>query len=333
MATALKLYHRLPPWLGSVAASLWGYRLRRVRYGADTERLVEEALERDRWSEDQWRRWREPRLGEILRRAATAVPYYRRRRPEGDEAVHELEQWPVLDKEAVRAEPRTFLADQSSPDRMIHDSTSGTTGTSLDLWFRPETVRRWYALFEARCRRWYGVSRHDRWGIIGGQLIVPVRRRRPPFWVWNAGLNQLYLSAYHLSPELIAHYLAAIRRYRVRYLLGYTSALHALAAEILHRRGAKLDLAVVVTNAEPLYEHQREAMAAAFGCPVRETYGMAELVAAASECESGSLHLWPEVGVLEVLEAGRPVPPGSVGEFVCTGLLNEDMPLIRYRVG
>jgi phenylacetate-CoA ligase len=56
---------------------------------------------------------------------------------------------------------------------------------------------------------------------------------------------------------------------------------------------------------------------------------MAEIVAAAGECEHGRLHLWPEVGLVEVLDPDS----DGVGELICTGLLNADMPLIRYRVG
>jgi phenylacetate-CoA ligase len=62
---------------------------------------------------------------------------------------------------------------------------------------------------------------------------------------------------------------------------------------------------------------------------------MTELVAAGSECEAGGLHLWPEVGILEVLddETDKPLAAGRVGRLVCTALLNTDMPLIRYDVG
>ncbi len=66
--------------------------------------------------------------------------------------------------------------------------------------------------------------------------------------------------------------------------------------------------------------------------PLRETYGMSEAVAAASECSAGRLHLWPEVGWLEVLSDEAGAEDGT-GELVTTGLLNLDMPLIRYRVG
>ena len=334
----LQLYHRSPAPLRSVAATLRGYQLRSWRYGRETERLVEEALERERWSPQRWERWQEDRLARVLHRAATQVPFYRERwaerRRRGDRASWELlGNWPLLEKESVRERARAFVADGCDVRRMFYDHTSGTTGKSLDLWLSRETVRAWYALCEARLRRWYGVSRRDRWAILGGQLVVPVANRRPPFWVWNSALRQLYMSSYHLAPALAAHYIDALRRYRVRYLLGYTSSLYALAQGVLSLGRNDLKMDVVVTNAEPVYEHQRRAIEKAFGCPVRETYGMSEIVAAASECEAGGLHLWPEAGVVEVVAGGETVGDGATGELVCTGLMNGDMPLVRYRVG
>ena len=38
-------------------------------------------------------------------------------------------------------------------------------------------------------------------------------------------------------------------------------------------------MTVAITNAEPVYDYQRATIAQAFNCPVRETYGMAEIVA------------------------------------------------------
>jgi phenylacetate-CoA ligase len=321
-----------------VAASLRGYYLRAWRYGSDAEEQVDSALERDRWSPAQWKSWTEERLAFVLHRAARDVPFYREqwaaRRRRGDRSSPELlENWPLLDKDEVRNNPRSFLADDCDPRKMFYEHTSGTTGKSLDLWWSRDTVKAWYALLEARARRWYGISRHDRWAIFGGQIVIPVANRKPPFWVWNSALNQLYMSSYHLAPDLIPHYLDALERYQVRYLLGYPSSLCALATSALEQHRTDLKMAVAVTNAEPVFDRQRDAISQAFGCPVRETYGMVEAVAAGSECEHGGLHLWPEAGVVEVIgENGQPRGDGS-GELICTGLLNADMPLIRYRVG
>lgn len=336
--TALSIYHRLPYPLRMVAATLRGVYLQRGRYGRETEQLVEEALERETWSRERWQEWREERLAIVLGRAATQVPYYREqwagRRHNGDRSSSEyLENWPILEKDRLRQTAGSFVAQDCKIKNMVHEQTSGTTGTPLDIWWSRHTVRAWYALFEARWRRWYGVSRRNRWAILGGQLVTPVRQRRPPFWVWNPGLNQLYMSSYHLAPELIPYYLDALADYRVTYLFGYTSSLYSLALEAIRTHRTDLKMLVVVTNAEPVYEYQRQAIAQAFESPVRETYGMTEIVAAAGECEHGRLHLWPEVGIVEVLERGRPAKLGDAGDLVCTGLLNTDMPLIRYHTG
>lgn len=338
MSISLGLYHRSPYFLRQIIASARGYYLRAWRYGPDHETAVERALERETWSADQWTAWREERLSRLLHRAASQVPYYRNlwaeRRRYHDRASWEyLENWPLLEKEAVRQHPVKFVAEDCDIRRMFHEHTSGTTGKSLDLWWSRATVREWYAITEARCRRWHGVSREDRWAILGGQLVTPIYQRHPPFWVWNAALKQLYMSSYHLAPDWIPAYLDALIRYRVRYLWGYTSSLYALAQEAIRLGRKDLRMEVVITNAEPVFDYQRAAIEAAFQCPLRETYGLAEIVAAASECPSGALHLWPEVGVVEILDSDPNQSAGTCGELVCTGLLNSDMPLIRYKTG
>lgn len=335
---ALQLYQRLPYPLKVVQASLYGYYLKRRRYGADSEKLVAQALSREFWGPDKWRAWQEEKLVAILPHAATRVPYYREhwqgRRRKGDRASWEyLENWPILEKEPLRAHPQAFVAEGTNLRRMLVRHTSGTSGKPLTLWRSRATDTAYYALFEARNRRWYGVSRFDRWAMLGGKLVAPVWQRHPPFWVWNAGLQQLYMSSHHLAPDLIPYYLDALIRYRIKYLWGYTSALHALALETLRLKRQDLHLTVVLPNAEPVFAYQRRAIAEAFQCPVRENYGMTEIVVGAGECEQGSLHLWPEAGIVEVLQGREPVASGAPGELICTGLINLDMPLIRYRTG
>lgn len=336
--TLLKAYHSLPAPLRSVAASLRGLYLGYWRYGSETEQLIEEALDHESWSPNQWKVWREERLAYVLHRAATRVPYYREqwaaRRRRGDRASSDyLENWPILEKGSIRDNPRAFVADDCNVRVMFREYTSGTTGKPLSLWNTKKTVRKWYALCEARIRLWNDVSRHKRWAMVGGQLVTPVSQRQPPFWVWNKGLNQLYMSSYHLAPDLIGPYLDAMSRYRVTYLIGYTSSLYALAQAVVESGRQGIDMTVAITNAEPVYDYQRTVIAQAFNCPVRETYGMTEIVATASECSARRLHVWPEVGWVEVIDDTRPLPAGTSGDLVCTGLLNPDMPLIRYRVG
>src|SRR5688572_25695968 len=175
----LRAYHHLPGSLRSVAASIRGLYLRSWRYGSETDRLVEEALERESWSPHQWKTWQEERLAYVLHRAATQVPYYREqwaaRRRQGDRASWDyLENWPILEKDSVRDNPHAFVAEDWKVRKMFCEHTSWTTGTPMSLWWSLKAVRGWYALAEARWRRWHGVSRHDRWIMLGGQLVIPV---------------------------------------------------------------------------------------------------------------------------------------------------------------
>ena len=338
MTTLLHLYHGLPISLRSAAATARGLYLRYWRYGPRTARLVEEALERDTWSRARWQDWQQVQLAQVLHRAATQVPYYREqwslRRRRGDRASWEvLANWPILEKEAVQRYGPGFVADDCARWRMMCERTSGTTGTPLAIWKTRPMLQGLYALSVARTRRWNGVSGNQRWAVLAGQLVVPVAQRKPPFWVWNAALRQLYMSTYHLAADLLPHYHDALLQYRIGYIAGYASSLYAVALEALHLGRQDLSMAVALSRAEPLLDHQRAVIAEAFHCPVRETYGMDENVAAASECTGGRLHTWPEVGWMEVVADGRPVPPSTPGEFLGTSLLNRGMPLVRYRIG
>ena len=337
-ANLLSIYHRLPRWMRSGAAGLHGLHLRSWRFGPETPRLMEEALERDYWTKEQWQVWQQEQLRMVLTRAATSVPYYREhwaeRRRRGDlSSWEQLENWPVLEKEVLRKQPRAFVSGDCDPRKMFYGHTSGTTGTPIDLWRSRTTMRTLYALSTARTRGWNGVAQQDRWAKLGGQVITPGSQQQPPFWVWNAPLKQLYMSSYHLSPELIPHYLDALAEFRIDYIFGYSSSVFALAQEMLRLKRRDIKLKVAITEAEPLFEHQRRAIAEAFQCDVRETYGMGEVVTAGNECPSGTLHQWPEIGYVEVLRDDQPVSDGEIGDLVCTSLLNSDMPLIRYRVG
>jgi len=337
MPDKLTLYHKLPYPLKVAAASVWGLYLRWWRYGSETKQLVEISLERETWSLDQWKKWQEERLAFVLHRAATQVPYYRNywqeRRRDGDRSSWDLlSNWPILDKETLRLQAHAFVADDCNINKMYADHTSGTTGTPIHIWLKRSTSIQQYAIFEARIRRWYDVSYKNPWGIFGGQVVIPFSEKKPPFWVRNLSLNQTYFSVLHIAPCNVQAYIEEIKNGKLTHLIVYTNSLYSLACEVPGElQPIKSKLKVIFTNAEPLVDFQRKKLQEVFGCPVIETYGMAEMACAASECRLGKMHWWPEMGLPEVInDEGEPVKPGDTGRLIATGLLNSDMPLIRY---
>jgi len=332
------VYQVLPSPLKNLAASVWGYYLRHLRFDHQTETLVEEALQRESWDRNQWEKWQQVQLARLLQVAATTVPYYReqwqRRRRNGDKASWELLQnWPILDKKEVRDNPRAFLSENSKSKHLYTDHTGGTTGKPTLIFESREVIRNIYALHEARTRRWFGVHHRDRWGMLGGQKVIPLHQRRPPYWVWNGGLNQVYFSVFHINPETAKDYVRALWKYRPVHLMVYPSSCAILSKFILEQRLRPPQIKVIVCNSENTLPKYRELMTRAFNCPVIDTYGMAEACAAASECLALTQHYWPESGIIEVFDPQKRefnTEPGTAGEYVLTGLMNDDMPLVRY---
>ncbi len=337
--SASSLYSRLPAPLQTAAVWWYGWNLQRRRYRGIFHATVEAARRNEGLPPADLAAMQLERLKVMVGHAIERVPHYRdvARRAGLSVAdlrsLDDLRRWPILEKDVVRESAGRLLPDGLRASDLIRIETSGTTGTPLLTYRDLEGERLWFAYFERRIRNWAGVTHRDRWAMLGGRVVVPVTRRRPPFWQYNPFMRQLYMSSYHLAPEFLDHYLEALRAYRPVYLYGYASSCEALARHVLDRGVTDLRFRVVLTSSETLFEHQRRTIERAFGCRVHDSYGSAEMVALATECEAGTLHVSPEVGVVEVLRDGRPVGEGETGELVCTGLLNRAMPLVRYRTG
>lgn len=328
-----KIYKLLPLPLKQVVVKLRGYQLKRLRYGSDTELLIEKYNEHEKWTKNQWDNYYSEKINQLLFHAEKTVPFYRdywanKRRKGSEQSSEYLENWPIIEKNLVRKNPKAFLSDVVKSKKLYVDHTSGTTGKPTLIYLDRETVHKWYALHEARTRRWFDVSYKQIWGIFGGQKIINLAQSHPPYWIKNSYLNQVYFSIYHIKKETAKFYIEALWRFNPTHLVVYPSALSTLAQLILEQDLNPPQIKVIFSNAEKIFDHQRALIEKAFRCPIVETYGMAEIVAAGSECEYHCNHWWPEVGFTEILEQSN-----GIGDYVFTGLMNEQMPLIRYRAG
>ncbi|MBI5289384.1 MAG: phenylacetate--CoA ligase family protein [Chloroflexi bacterium] len=329
------------PGLADAAATFSAWRLARRRYGAVYRRLVPLVEQRGGGSAERLEDHVRSALAELVRHAAAHVPHYRERfnregiDPASIRAAEDLAQLPLLTKQDIQANPRAFLDERIPLRRFARLATSGTTGAPLQLYRTDEAAQTSFAFFEARCRRPAGME-FGRLPFImmGGRLVAPATRTRPPFWAYNHAWKQLYLSSYHLSDRNLPHYVRELRRRPYHAILGYPSSLHALARFMIDAGETPLALRCAITSSETLFDHQRHDIERAFGCRVFDQYGAGELCVFAAECAQGAMHLSRDYGLMEVLdEAGRPAAQGHVGDLVCTSLINFGQVFIRYRIG
>ena len=125
-----------------------------------------------------------------------------------------------------------------------------------------------------------------------------------------------------------------MKRHSVEYMTGYAMGNYFLA-KFIEKSGLKAPkLKAVITSSEKLTDEMRDTFKRVYGCNTFDSYSGVEACGLISECEHGKLHMSPDAGILEVIKPdGVNALPGETGELICTGLLNFDQPLIRYRIG
>ena len=334
----MAVYWRLPVRLQEAALSLYAGHLEKIYYGPGFQEFKDWLYEWHDWSSSQVDEWKTQRLRYIVKLAAEKVPFYREtfkkcdwKRVDSDTDLHLL---PILEKQQIRHNEKALLVDGMNKRNLWVQKTSGTTGTSLKIYWPVAMVAQWWAIMEVMVRYVAGVKQEMPRAMVGGRPVIPGDTQEPPYWRFNRRWKQLYCSSYHISQMSSPHYIRALEKYGSQWITGYGSAIAALAESAAKEGVDYHPLRAVITSGDTLLRGMRESIEKYFNCKCFDHYGQSEGVAMAMECKNGKMHVIPMLGIFEILrDDGTCCEIGEVGEMVVTGLLNDAMPLIRYRIG
>lgn len=339
-----KSYTFAPPWVQNLGISLYGLAWRRERLGGDFRKHVAAFRERDRWLPERMQEYVGAELRKFLVHAFQQVPYYHEKwtnlgLTQNDILrikLADLEQLPITSKGDFRASPDSFVARDVARKHNLHRySSSGSTGTPITHICTSDGHRRFIAAREVRSFGWAGTSIRKPRAMIGGRMVVPHSVSPPPYYRYNLAERQVYFSAYHLAPAHVANYVEGFNKYKPCVFTGYAYSYYILARMMLDQ-GLSLNYKpeALVLCSEKLTPEMKSVLHQVFQARAYEDYGAVENCCLATECEHGSLHVSPDFGIIEVVDAdGHPVPPGKEGRILCTGLQNFAQPLIRYEIG
>jgi phenylacetate-CoA ligase len=337
-----KIYTSLPVPIQNVGISLYGFIWNRRRFGGIYNAQLKGFKSREFFSETNWKEYQIQELRKILVHAFQTVPFYKDHLSATGFTTSDLKKFkledldklPLLTKNDLRQYgTSTLLSSEPEPGSSFF-SSSGSSGTPVRIKFSKPMHQRWSAVFEARIRNWAGVNRFMRRGMIGGRTIMTGSQQKPPFYRYNLAEKQTYFSITHLSESHADDYVQGIINNNVEYMTGYAISNYLLAFYINRKRIQVPPLKAVITSSEKLTPNMRAELSKAYQCKVYDSWSGIEACGLISECEHGSLHISPDVGIIELLTPdGQPVEPGQTGEIVCTGFLNYDQPLIRYKIG
>lgn len=313
--------------------SAYGAGLRRRRYGGE-HRHHHEAIRATPWlPRAEQERQQLERLNRLLQAARASVPFYADRIPRA--ALFSLglmDAIPLLSKREVLAAGSTLLSAEAYRETLLTVHTGGTTGTPLAVTCTRTALRRNYAFF-ARFLESAGLPHRARVATFAGRILLPPGTAGPPYWRHNFAGNALLCSSYHIGPATVQQYADALAQFQPLVIDAYPSSIAPIARHLSRRGDRRIRPQAVITSSETLSPEDADSIASAFGCPVFDHYGSAEMVALITQCREGSYHINSDYGVVELLEGRRPVDIGEEGDIVATGFINRVMPFIRYVTG
>ncbi len=333
------IYKYAPIFIQNIGISIYGYKWKKRRFGGIFKNEYKQYINREYFTRNDWIKYQNSELKKLLNHAQKEVPYYKVLFKKNNIDVNKidlktLKEVPFLEKSTLRElGEKTLLSFKKEKGGEFY-SSSGSTGTPTKILFSSAMHQRWSAAFEARIRNWAGLSIKNSRGTIGGRRVVLEGESKGPFYRYNYFEKQVYFSAYHINSANTSNYIEAMNKYELDYMTGYAMSNYFLARFIEDNNFKAPKLKAVITSSEKLTEEMRNTFKRVYGCKTYDSYSGVEACGLISECEYGKLHISEDVGHIELIkEDGTNADLGEIGEMVCTGFLNYDQPLIRYRIG
>ncbi|AZS43124.1 Phenylacetate-coenzyme A ligase [Microbacterium oleivorans] len=288
---------------------------------ATGDRLTAEMVERTRMplSTNGW-------LEEHLTTARNLLAY------RGRDGLVSLADFPPITRQHLVDDLASFVPLDADLDRMLHGTSSGSTGAALLIPDDVEEVARGFHLMVSLVRA-QGID----WVPDGERFAVAsVVFQRQAFTYVSLVSGFAHRAMARLNLDTGAWRTPSDRTDFLRdadpqVISGHPTSLAELLSPDL--RGAVRPLALF-SSAMSLSGPLRADLEDAFGCPVFDVYGLHETRQIAVRTDDGPFRVLDRRVHVEILDSAAEVlPEGERGEITVTAGENPLLPLVRYRTG
>ncbi|EMP55567.1 coenzyme F390 synthetase [Marinobacter santoriniensis NKSG1] len=323
------LYKQSPKWAQNILVTMMGFLEHSRRYHGCFGKQLEQLRANKKNCFKEQESHTEAALQRIINEALLYVPYYR------SLGINEksINEFPILDRSTVADQTNLFLSEKYNKKELLTLFTGGSTGSPLKVYISRCIRQRTYA-FWANFYDEMNFKIGDKKASFVGRLVQDPQDDTPPFWRYNLLDKQLIFSSYHLTPKNIDYYVKKLNSFKPTIIEGYPNSIIRIA-EYIKSKNIELSFTPngLSTSSENFTNAQRQLLEEAFKTRVFDQYGSAESVVFASDCKYGEKHIAPEYGLIEILGSDGSITREGEGEFLATTLINDAMPLIRYRIG
>lgn len=318
----------LPVTIQNILISIYGYKLRKDRYGSTYKKWFSYYSKKDNSNYLSELNLQNSRLIELVNFANENSKFYKKLFSNidinGFKGIEDLHKLPIVTKENLRANILDVYT--ISPKEGIRSFTGGTTGKSLEVIFTKEDFQERMAYLDV-FKKNIGINAFSttKATFSGRDFLNDPAPNNNIFWRYNKAYNQKLYSTFHLKESTLPFYIKDLESFKPEVINGFVSAIYEIAL-FIKNKSIKLNFTpkAIFTTSETLLPFHRDTIESAFNCKVYNQYASSEGAPFVTECCNGNLHYNIDTGVIEISEDGQ---------ILVTSFTTHGTPLIRYNIG
>ena len=322
------IYDRSPIFFQNFMATIYGYKVKRNRYGKTYYDYLKYLDKIHKYSREELETLQFNELMKLLNNTVEKSKFYRELYEGIDinsfKSIDDLKKLPMVTKEMIRQNIDDVITIPKSGASV--SNTGGTTGKSLTVYNRPEDIQKRMATLDYFKMKHGFRNMEMKKATFMGKHIVPPTQKKKVFWRYNAATKQMVYSSFHITEENIPYYIESLNKFQPQAMDGFPSSMYDIASYML-RNNIRFDFKplAVFSTAETVTPEHREVIEKAFGAKVRDQYASSEGAPFVWECECGNYHYDITTGIIENIDDSN--------EVLVTSFTTYGTPLIRYKIG
>lgn len=285
-------------------------------------------VQKQQWMKyDELKKLQDKKLRETIKHAYQYVPFYRRKwkemgvSPDDIKTSEDLNKLPIITRSEIKQNREDFLSTNFKKSSLHHESTSGSSGSQLHVYFDHKS----HDYLEAIYLRALMAVGYRPWNKLAYVWFPPFKPIR--FYEYIGIMKKYYI----LSTEDEETQLKKLLEINPEVIYIFPSTLFLITRLIRERKIESIKPKLIISHAELLTSEHRKLFEETFGCKVYDQYGTTEFNRMGWECVlRAGFHSDMDSVKIEIVEGGEALQPGEQGRVVVTGIVNKAMPLIRY---
>ena len=322
------IYDRSPIFFQNFMATIYGYKVKRNRYGKTYYDYLKYLDKIHKYSREELETLQFNELMKLLNNTVEKSKFYRELYEGIDinlfKSIDDLKKLPMVTKEMIRQNIDDVITIPKSGASV--SNTGGTTGKSLTVYNRPEDIQKRMATLDYFKMKHGFRNMEMKKATFMGKHIVPPTQKKKVFWRYNAAIKQMVYSSFHITEENIPYYIESLNKLKPVAIDGFPSSMYDIASYMIRNNIIfEFKPLAIFPTSETVTTEYREVIEKAFGAKVRDQYASSEGAPFVWECECGNYHYDITTGIIENIDDSN--------EVLVTSFTTYGTPLIRYKIG